>query len=107
MQHNKLVRDHIPAIIEQHGETPLTRTLAPGEYQDALRHKLHEEVAEFCASGDLEELADILEVVYALAAVAGMSPGQLEAVRQRKLQERGGFQQRIFLVATQAPPAMP
>lgn len=107
MQHNKLVRDNIPAIILQHGETPITRTLGTAEYQDALRQKLHEEVAEFCVTGHLEELADILEVVYALAAVAGMSPGQLEAVRQQKLRERGGFRHRVFLVETQAPPSIP
>ena len=95
MQHNKLVRDDIPAIIQQHGETPITRTLGTAEYQDALRRKLHEEVA------------DILEVVYALAAVAGMSQGQLEAVRQHKLRERGGFRHRVFLVETQAPPSIP
>ena len=107
MQHNKLVRDNIPAIIQQHGETPITRTLETAEYQDALLRKLHEEVAEFCATGHLEELADILEVVYALAAVAGMNQGQLEAVRQDKLRERGGFRHRVFLVETQVPPSVP
>jgi predicted house-cleaning noncanonical NTP pyrophosphatase (MazG superfamily) len=101
MQYNKLVRDHIPAIIQQHGETPITRTLEPDEYQDALRRKLHEEVAEFCTTGHIDELADILEVVYALAAVDGVSPAHLEAVRQHKLQERGGFHRRLLLVETQ------
>ena len=79
MQHNKLVRDNIPAIIQRHGEAPITRTLETAEYQDALRRKLHEEVAEFCATGHLEELADILEVVYALAAVARSLPGHWTA----------------------------
>jgi len=41
-----------------------------------------------------------LEVVYALAAVEGVSQAQLEEMRQRKLRERGGFSQRILLVET-------
>jgi predicted house-cleaning noncanonical NTP pyrophosphatase (MazG superfamily) len=62
-----------------------------------LRSKLQEEVAEFCESGKVEELADILEVVYALAAAEQVSQFQLEEIRKRKRKERGGFEQRIFL----------
>jgi predicted house-cleaning noncanonical NTP pyrophosphatase (MazG superfamily) len=78
-------------MIQQHGEAAIVRTLNSSEYLDELRRKLHEEVAEFCAMGQLEELADILEVVYALAAVERVSPAQLEVTRQQKLRARGGF----------------
>ena len=100
MKHNKLVRDRIPEIITEHGEKPVTRTLDTEAYRRELRSKLHEEVAEFDASGKVEELADVLEVVYALAAVEGFSPSQLEEMRERKRRARGGFEQRIFLVET-------
>jgi predicted house-cleaning noncanonical NTP pyrophosphatase (MazG superfamily) len=100
MKYNKLVRDNIPAIISERGEKPVTRTLDADEYRRELRQKLQEEVAEFGATGRTEELADVLEVVYALAAVEGVSQAQLEEMRQHKLRERGGFSQRILLVET-------
>lgn len=104
MRHNKLVRDNIPAIIRRDGKTLVTRTLDAEEYARALRRKLHEEVAEFDAarsrSASVEELADILEVVYALAANAGASVEQLDALRQYKREEHGGFEKRILLLET-------
>ena len=98
MKYNKLVRDKIPAIICQNGEIPITRKLSTTEHEQALRAKLHEEVAEFCESGQLEELADILEVIYALTDSIGASRAELHETRQQKKQERGGFQDRIFLI---------
>jgi predicted house-cleaning noncanonical NTP pyrophosphatase (MazG superfamily) len=100
MKHNKLVRDRIPEIIAEHGERPVTRTLDAENFRRELKKKLQEEVAEFCASESPEELADILEVVYALASASGISQGQLDELRERKLHERGGFWQRVFLVET-------
>jgi predicted house-cleaning noncanonical NTP pyrophosphatase (MazG superfamily) len=63
-----------------------------------LVQKLREEVAEFCDSGEVEELADILEVVYALASDQGVTPEELDKVRGAKRAERGGFNHRLFLV---------
>jgi predicted house-cleaning noncanonical NTP pyrophosphatase (MazG superfamily) len=100
MKHNKLVRDKIPEIIAKRGDRPVTHTLGPDAYRQELRRKLQEEVAEFCEWGKVEELADILEVVYALAAVEEVSQFQLEEIRKRKRRERGGFDQRIFLIET-------
>jgi predicted house-cleaning noncanonical NTP pyrophosphatase (MazG superfamily) len=100
MKHNKLVRDKIPDIITRHGDEPVTQILETEAYKLELRSKLQEEVAEFCKSGKVEELADILEVVYALAAAEGVSQFQLDEIRKRKRNERGGFDQRIFLVET-------
>ena len=98
MKHNKLVRDKIPEIITKRGDRPVTHTLGPDAYRQELRRKLQEEVAEFCESGQVEELADILEVVVALAAVEEVSQVQLEEMRKRKRKERGGFDQRVFLI---------
>ena len=68
----KLVRDKIPQIIRETGAEPLVRVADEAEYVQLLRRKLLEEVGEFLDSGATEELADILEVVLALASQHGV-----------------------------------
>ena len=92
----KLVRDKIPEIIEASGATPLTRILETEEYLSCLETKLDEEVQEFHESKSPEELADILEVVYALAAAQGCSREQLQQIFDAKHTARGGFEKRIY-----------
>ena len=101
MEFNKLVRDRIPAIIEAGGERPVTRILNDEEYLRCLEQKLDEEVAEYHESGSLEELADILEVVFALAEADGHSKEELMAAYQAKRDARGGFSKKIFLISKQ------
>jgi len=100
--YNKLVRDKIPAIIEQSGGTCTTRVLSPEEYREALRMKAQEELAEYLAaptdSDALEELADLLEVVHGLAKAHGATAEVVEKMRVRKKQERGGFDGRVLLL---------
>jgi len=94
----KLVRDRIPEIIRATGAEPITYRAEPDEYRLRLREKLAEEVGEFLAADDenaIEELADVLEVVYALAAELGTDQAQLERVREDKASQRGGFVERI------------
>ena len=93
----KLVRDHIPDLIRASGEEPVTRILNDAEYLAALETKLDEEVAEYNADKSLEELADILEVVLALAEAQGGTRDELLSVYQSKHDARGGFEKRIFL----------
>ncbi|MDL4813935.1 nucleoside triphosphate pyrophosphohydrolase [Actinomadura opuntiae] len=93
----KLVRDRIPDLLRDAGERPEARVAEPGEYASLLRAKLYEEAGEYAASGDPAELADVLEVVHALAALHGMTPADLEARRAAKYAERGGFSGRIVL----------
>ena len=92
----KLVRDKIPEIIEASGATPLTRILETEEYLSCLEAKLDEEVQEFQESKSPEELADILEVVYALAEAHGCSREQLQQIFDAKHTARGGFEKRIY-----------
>ena len=92
----KLVRDKIPEIIEAGGATPMTRILETEEYLACLETKLDEEVQEFHESKSPEELADILEVVYALAEAQGCSRQQLLEVYEKKNAARGGFAKRIY-----------
>ena len=92
----KLVRDKIPEIIKASDATPLTRILETEEYLSCLETKLDEEVQEFHESKSPEELADILEVVYALAEAHGCSREQLLDLYETKNAARGGFKKRIY-----------
>ena len=97
--YNKLVRDRIPGIIEAQGKICECRTLTDTEYLEALNTKLDEEVAEYHESGSIEELADILEVIYAIATAKGYPIGQLDSVQCEKANNRGGFDKKILLIS--------
>lgn len=99
--YQKLVRDRIPEIIEAAGKKPITHILATDEYLFELDRKLNEECAEYQESKALEELADMLEVMYAIAEARGYSIAELEQVRAAKAAERGAFQKRIYLDAVE------
>ncbi|KAB2347035.1 nucleoside triphosphate pyrophosphohydrolase [Actinomadura rudentiformis] len=94
----KLVRDRIPEIIRDAGGTDASvRAAEEGEYKALLRAKLYEEAGEYVASGDPAELADLLEVLHALAAAHDISPAELERRRAAKAGERGAFTHRLVL----------
>ena len=95
--YNKLVRDKIPEIIEADGKVCRTHILSNEEYIVALEAKLNEEVAEYQADKNLEEMADVLEVLHASCVARGYSLDELEAMRAKKANERGGFKEKIFL----------
>lgn len=97
MIHNKLVRDKIPQIISKDGKTAYTRILNDDEYLVELDRKLNEECAEYQADKSLEELADMLEVVYAIAVARSYSIEELEKARREKFEKSGGFNEKIFL----------
>ena len=97
MKFDKLVRDKIPEIIAKDGKIAVTRILDDEEFKCYLERKLDEEVAEFHDSKSMEELADILEVVFALGRARGYSAEALYARRIDKCVERGGFTKKILL----------
>ncbi|BDP42205.1 hypothetical protein DAETH_21740 [Deinococcus aetherius] len=90
---SKLVRDRIPHLFPAYAY----RVLAEAEYRPALLDKLEEETQEYLADRTPEELADVLEVLHALAALHGLTPEGLEELRARKAAERGGFVGRVWL----------
>ncbi len=100
VSHDKLVRDKIPEIIELRGGIAITYTADLAQYKERLRTKLAEEVLEYLESGELEELADILEVVHALTAIEGTPREQLQIIQTNKRDERGGFDKRVVLKST-------
>ena len=52
---------------------------------------------EYQADKSLEEMADVLEVLYSIAVARGYSVEELERVRAEKAEKRGGFADKIFL----------
>ncbi len=98
---NKLVRDKIPGIIMQQGGQPIVETLEGDAYLRALDQKLIEEITEYQESKELEELADILEVVYAICEARGHTIESLHQIKEEKRLERGGFEARVFLVSAE------
>ncbi|MBI0581254.1 nucleoside triphosphate pyrophosphohydrolase [Neobacillus cucumis] len=100
--YNKLVRDGIPGIIGITGKTFSTKTLNNDEYITELRKKSFEELEEYMNTENnedaIEELADLLEIIHALAEYHGASIEIIEEVRQKKAEKRGGFKEKIFLI---------
>jgi len=95
--YHKLVRDKIPDIIKQAGKTCTFKTLSDEDYLELLDEKLNEELAEYQESKSMEELADLLEVIRAVAIARGSSPEEVEDIRKAKALSRGGFEKKILL----------
>ena len=95
--YNKLVRDKIPAIIEATGAACETEILSNTDYLRLLDAKLDEELAEYHQDQNIEELADLMEVIHACAKARGYTVAELEAVRAEKAAKRGGFDRKVLL----------
>ena len=93
--YNKLVRDKIPEILDGKGIAYEKRIASPEEYREELVKKLIEEVGEFAEAGDPEELADVLEVIEALRKLPEYR--EVEGLRLKKRDERGGFDGKMIL----------
>ncbi|OJE32369.1 phosphoribosyl-ATP pyrophosphohydrolase [Bacillus tropicus] len=99
--YNKLIRNKIPKIIKSNGKTPTTRILPEAEYIKEICKKTQEELTEYLEADTkehkLEELSDLLELINALAEHEGTTLEEIDKIRRKKAEERGGFQNRIFL----------
>lgn len=98
--YNKLVRDNIPDIIIGNEEKPITRILNDIEYKKELEKKLYEEYNEVIESSGkdrLEELADMLEVIKALAQLENKNLDDIISIADEKNKKRGAFNNKIFL----------
>jgi predicted house-cleaning noncanonical NTP pyrophosphatase (MazG superfamily) len=95
------VRDRIPEVLEKKGIKAVTRTLEDGEYFESLTNKLREEVEEFVKESNEEELADIFEVLGAIIDEKGFTKEAIEEIRLKKLADRGGFKNKVFLEQTE------
>lgn len=95
--YNKLVRDKIPEIIENDGKKCAIEILSDEEYLKMVDVKLDEELAEYHKEQNIEELADLVEVIYAATKARGYSIDELERIRLKKAREKGAFDKKILL----------
>ena len=104
-QYNKLVRDNVPGTLRASGHRVSTRTIQGTELLKALRAKIDEEVAEYDAAPDDQqaalELADLIEVVVALAKLRGFNEAAVQRLRQAKAAQRGTFDRAMFLISAE------
>lgn len=99
----KLVRDKIPEIIKKKGGKPIFYVAGKQEYWNKLKEKLLEKTKEFFADENMEEMADILEVVEAMRLYKKFDKKKLEAIKKKKAKERGVFKKKIILEKSKLP----
>lgn len=97
-KYNKVIRDKIPEIIRNSGKKYSLKQLDDSSFLTELEKKLIEELNEYVKSKDVEELADLLEVIYRISELRGVNPDELEKIRQDKAEKRGKFSNNLFLI---------
>ena len=99
--YNKLIRDKIPEIIRSKGSIPKVSVLTEKKYRKALKEKMGEEAKELLEAKTkndvLNELADIQELIKAVAKNHKIAIKAVENKRKKKVKERGSFEKKIFL----------
>lgn len=103
VSYNKAIRDKIPEIIKNSGYSCNLKILPDEEFLIEIEKKLVEEVSEYQKDKDVTELADILEVIYRIAELKGVSKEELEKIRIAKNSERGSFEKNLFLIDAGKP----
>jgi predicted house-cleaning noncanonical NTP pyrophosphatase (MazG superfamily) len=101
IDYNKAIRDKIPEVIKKSGKKYEIKTLSDEEFLEELEKKLVEEINEYQESKDVEELSDILEVIYRISSLKGTTSKQLDRIRKDKATKRGSFDNNLFLISTE------
>ena len=97
-KYNKVIRDKIPEIIADSGKKYDLKQLDDASFLAEIEKKLIEEVNEYSESKDIEELADILEVIYRISELRGVNSDELDEIRKEKAEKRGKFDDNLFLI---------
>ena len=97
-KYNKVVRDKIPEIIKESGKKFNLKQLDDESFLAEIEKKLIEEVDEYTESKDVEELADLLEVIYRISELRGVNSDELNEIRKDKAEKRGKFASNLFLI---------
>jgi len=100
MKYLKAIRDKIPDIIRESGADCIVKQIPDKEFLAEMEKKLQEEVEEYFESGNINELVDIIEVIYRIAELRGVGREGLEQVRLDKAKQRGRFSKNLFLIET-------
>ena len=98
IKYNKAIRDKIPEIIAESGKKFNLKQLDDESFLAEIEKKLIEEVNEYTESKDVEELADLLEVIYRISELRGVNSDELDKIRKEKAKERGKFDSNLFLI---------
>ena len=98
IKYNKLIRDRIPEIIEASGKKPMVEKLEGEVLLEMLDKKLWEELEEYKESGQVEELADLVEVVEAILEYKRVSLDEFHRIKENKRKSRGGFERGLLLI---------
>ena len=96
-KHNKLVRDRIPEIIENSGRKAVVEKMSKEASILLLRNKLEEECREYLEDRNIDELVDIVEVIYAILEYSNVSITDFEEMRRQKAAKRGAYKERYLL----------
>ena len=96
--YEKAVRDKIPEIIEKSGKRCVVQKLADEDFLPELEKKLNEELEEYYSSNSIEELADIVEVIFRILELKNVNKNDFDILRLEKLKNRGGFNNNYFLL---------
>jgi predicted house-cleaning noncanonical NTP pyrophosphatase (MazG superfamily) len=97
-KYNKVIRDKIPEIIAESGKKYTLKQLDDASFLAEIEKKLIEEVNEYSESKDIEELADLLEVIYRISELRGVNSDELDEIRKEKAEKRGKFVSNLFLI---------
>lgn len=97
IKYDKLIRDRIPEIIEKSGKKAVIEVLDEAQFEKYLNAKLAEEVDEYFCDKSIEELADVVEVIYAIVRNKGVALEEFEQMRQAKVDQRGAFEKKLLL----------
>ena len=97
-KYNKVIRDKIPEIIADSGKKYDLKQLDDASFLAEIEKKLIEEVNEYAESKDVEELADLLEVIYRISELRGVNSDELDEIRKDKAEKRGRFANNLFLI---------
>ncbi len=97
--YNKLVRDKIPANIDSiEGRKSNWRIMSDDEYIKELNRKLLEESHEFIEENDVEELADVMEVIDSIMKTKNITWDEVKKAQEIKRNKKGGFDNKIYLI---------
>ena len=97
-KYNKVIRDKIPEIIADSGKKYTLKQLDDTSFLEEIEKKLIEEVNEYVESNDVDELVDLLEVIYRISELRGVSTDELDKARLDKAEKRGKFTSNLFLI---------